>query len=143
MNIVDRLLLKALPPAHHALFWQIVRYGVSGVFVTACQAAIYWTLATPVALHPQAANAIAYVVAVGIGYVTHSLFTFRDQRGESGHATRGLRFVAVSLVSYALNALWVGLFVSWMGWPTWAPIPAMMFLTPGIVFILNRKWVFR
>ena len=30
---------------HGALFWQIVRYGVTGLFVTACQAAIYWTLA--------------------------------------------------------------------------------------------------
>ncbi|MET0248388.1 MAG: GtrA family protein [Sphingobium sp.] len=143
MNIVDRLLASLLPPAHHALFWQLVRYGVSGLFITACQAAIYWTLATPMALHAQVANGIATIVAVAIGYATHSRFTFRDQRGAGGHAARGVRFIGVSLVSYALNALWVGIFVGWMQWPTWTPIPAMLCVTPGIVFVLNRKWVFR
>ncbi|MET0371445.1 MAG: GtrA family protein [Sphingobium sp.] len=137
------MLLNRLSPARRALFWQIVRYGLTGLFVTACQAAIYWTLAAPVGLHPQLANGIGYACAVGIGYVTHSAFTFRGETGESGHAARGVRFIAVSLVSYALNALWVGLCVSWMRWPEWSPIPAMVFVTPVVVFGLNKRWVFR
>jgi putative flippase GtrA len=136
-------ILERLSAEHQALFWQIFRYGVTGLFVTACQAAIYWVLAAPVGLHPQAANGIGYLAAVGIGYVTHSLFTFRGQAATNGHAARGMRFVAVSLVSYALNALWVGLCVTWLGWPAWAPIPAMLFVTPAVVFGLNRQWVFR
>lgn len=132
-----------LTAQQRALFWQIVRYGLSGLFITACQASIYWVLAAIVGMHVQIANSIGYLAAVGIGYVTHSLFTFRGQAGEGGHGARGARFVAVSLVSYALNALWVGLCVTLMRWPEWSPIPAMLFVTPGIVFMLNRKWVFR
>jgi len=135
--------LSPLSPQHRALFWQIVRYGVTGLFVTACQAAIYWVLAAPVGLHPQIANFVGYLAAVAIGYVSHSLFTFRGHGGDAGHAARGFRFVLVSLISYALNALWVFLCVTHMHWPEWSPIPAMIFVTPALVFVLNRQWVFR
>ena len=135
--------LSSLPPERRALFWQIVRYGLSGLFITACQAVIYWTLAAPVGLHPQLANGIGYMVAVMVGYVTHSIFTFRGHGGRDNSAARGVKFVAVSLVSYALNALWVFLCVTHMRWPEWSPIPAMLFVTPAVVFGLNRQWVFR
>lgn len=136
-------LLSRLTPERQALFWQIVRYGLSGLFITACQATIYWTLATLAGWHPQLANTTGYVAAVLIGYVTHSLFTFRDQDSDGNHAARGVKFVAVSLLSYALNALWVFLCVTHMQWPEWSPIPAMIFVTPAVVFGLNRQWVFR
>lgn len=136
-------LLSRLTPERQALFWQIVRYGLSGLFITACQATIYWTLAALAGWHPQLANTTGYVAAVMIGYVTHSLFTFRDQDGDGNHAARGVKFVAVSLLSYALNALWVFLCVTHMQWPEWSPIPAMIFVTPAVVFGLNRQWVFR
>ena len=136
-------LLSRLTPERQALFWQIMRYGLSGLFITACQATIYWTLAALAGWHPQLANTTGYVAAVMIGYVTHSLFTFRDQDSDGNHAARGVKFVAVSLLSYALNALWVFLCVTHMQWPEWSPIPAMIFVTPAVVFGLNRQWVFR
>lgn len=136
-------ILHLIPAEHRPLFFQIARYGLTGLFVTACQAAIYWTLAAPLNLHPQLANGIGYVAAVMIGYVTHSAFTFRDHGSRDNQAARGIRFVAVSLVSYALNALWVWLCVTHMKWPEWTPIPAMVFVTPAVVFGLNRQWVFR
>jgi putative flippase GtrA len=135
--------LSKLSAEHRALFWQVVRYGLTGLFVTACQAAIYWLLAGPAGLHVQLANALGYGAAVVIGYVSHSVFTFRGQARDGGHARRGVKFVAVSLVSYALNALWVWACVTHMGWPLWSPIPAMIFVTPAVVFGLNRQWVFR
>ncbi|MDO7834771.1 GtrA family protein [Sphingobium sp. HBC34] len=136
-------LLSRLSAEHRALFWQIVRYGLTGLFVTACQAAIYWCLAALAGLHVQLANLIGYGAAVVIGYASHSAFTFRGHGEGSSHAARGVRFVAVSLVSYALNALWVYLCVTHMRWPAWSPIPAMLFVTPVVVFGLNRQWVFK
>lgn len=141
MKIVDAF--NALPPERRALFWQIVRYGITGVTVTAMQAAIYWTLAARAGLHPQLANLAGYTAAVCAGYVLHGAFTFRDAARQDRSASRAVRFVAVSLVSLALNALWVWLCVSVMGWAAWTPIPAMMLLTPAIVFVLNKRWVFR
>lgn len=138
--------MKILPEyyaRHRALFWQIIRYGVTGLFVTACQAAIYWSLAALAGIHPQIANFVGYLAAVVIGYVSHSLFTFRDHGAMDNHARRGVKFIIVSLVSYTLNALWVFLCVTHMRWPEWSPIPAMIFVTPAVMFGLNRQWVFR
>ncbi len=60
MNFAERL-----SPQQRALFWQICRYGLTGLFVTACQAAIYWSLAALAGLHVQLANLIGYGGAVG------------------------------------------------------------------------------
>lgn len=135
--------LDALPPERRALFWQIVRYGLTGLTVTAIQSVIYWTLAAIANVHPQLANLAGYIAAVSTGYVLHGAFTFRDQARQNHSATRAARFVAVSAISLALNALWVWLCVTRMDWPEWTPIPAMMSLTPACVFVLNRQWVFR
>lgn len=130
-------------PERRALFWQVVRYGLSGLAVTAIQAAIYWTLAAPVGLHPQIALVAGFCVAVIAGYVLHGAYSFRDDKREDRSAGRAMRFVSVSLVSLGINALWVWLLVTTLGWPEWAPIPAFVFVTPAIVFVLNRQWVFR
>lgn len=141
-----KALWLAWPPERRALAAQVLRYGVVGLGVTMVQAAVYWLLAARAGVHSQIANLAGYGVAVLLGYVLHGRFTFADEeraRGAAAHAARGARFVAVSLVSLALNALWVWLCVSWRHWPEWTPIPAMIFVTPGVVFALNRFWVFR
>lgn len=135
-----------LSPERRALIAQIVRYGVVGLGVTLVQAAVYWLLAARAGLHSQFANLVGYGVAVLLGYGLHGRFTFADEARDgsaAAHAARGARFAMVSLVSLALNALWVWLCVSWRHWPEWTPIPAMIFVTPGVVFLLNRLWVFR
>lgn len=134
---------NGISPERQALFWQVVRYGITGVGVTAVQAAIYWLLATYAKLHPQMAHLIGYGGAVIVGYVTHSTFTFRGHGAQDRPAARGVRFIIASLLSLALNAVWVAICTGMMGWPTWSPIPFMFFVTPALMFVLNRQWVFR
>ncbi|HZV58402.1 MAG TPA: GtrA family protein [Sphingobium sp.] len=122
---------------------QILRYAVTGAGVTALQAAIYWVLAGPAALHPQIANFLGYLAAVASGYVLHGRFTFQGHGGRDRPAARAARFVAVSLLSLALNAFWVWLCIAWAQLPVWSPIPLMGLVTPALVFLLNRQWVFR
>lgn len=141
MKKLDQIAL--MEPEMRALLGQLGRYAATGLAVTALQALIYWLLATPVKLHPQLANGIAYLFAVALGYVLHSAFTFRGHGSRDQGATRGIRFVLVSLVSLGLNAMWVQIFVVWLNWPTWVPVPFMLFVTPFVVFGLNRQWVFR
>lgn len=135
-----------IPAARRALIVQIVRYGLVGLMVTSVQALVYWLLAERAHIHSQIANFAGYICAVCLGYVLHGRYTFAGAAApENGaaHVVRGTRFVAASLVSWGLNALWVWLCVSWRHWPTWTPIPAMLFVTPALVFVLNKKWVFK
>ncbi|MBB4641592.1 GtrA family protein [Rhizorhapis suberifaciens] len=135
--------IAAMEPEMRVLLAQLGRYAATGLAVTALQALIYWLLATPVKLHPQLANGIAYLFAVALGYVLHSAFTFRGHGARDKTAIRGIRFILVSLVSLGLNAMWVQIFVVWLDWATWVPVPFMLFVTPFVVFGLNRQWVFR
>ncbi len=125
------------------MFWQLLRYAITGGFVTALQAAVYWSLAHWGGLHPQLANFIGYLVAVVSGFFLHGQFTFRGHGSRERPLGRVVRFVAVSLLSLALNAFWVWLCTSALGWPLWTPIPLMGVVTPALVFVLNRQWVFR
>jgi len=122
---------------------QLIRYALTGGFVTALQAAVYWVLADRADIHPQLANFLGYLVAVASGYVLHGRFTFRGHGGRDRPLARGARFVAVSLLSLGLNALWVWLCIDRLGWPLWSPVPLMGGITPALVFVLNRQWVFR
>ncbi|HWJ71177.1 MAG TPA: GtrA family protein [Sphingobium sp.] len=122
---------------------QIFRYALTGGFVTALQAAAYWMLAQWAGLHPQFANFLGYLVAVASGFVLHGRFTFRGHGRRDRPVARGLRFAAASLLSLALNAGWVWLCVTRLGWPLWSPVPLMGVVTPAFMFMLNRQWVFR
>lgn len=123
---------------------QFIRYAVTGAAITALQAAVYWGLAGPAGLNPQLANFVGYLAAVASGYVLHGRFSFRSDGERTTSSTgQAIRFMAVSLLSLALNAIWVWLCVTHFKLPLWTPIPLMAIVTPALVFVLNRQWVFR
>lgn len=123
---------------------QFIRYAVTGAAITALQAAVYWGLAGPAGLNPQFANFVGYLAAVASGYVLHGRFSFRsDSARETSSTGQAVRFMIVSLLSLALNAVWVWLCVTHFKLPLWTPIPFMAIVTPALVFVLNRQWVFR
>jgi putative flippase GtrA len=121
---------------------QLARFIVSGALVTALGVGVYAIVALVLRWEPQLGNFLAYVVAVATGYVMHSRWSFRDHGGERTHGTK-LRFVVVSLISYALNSFWVWLLFSHLQLGRAAPIVPMLFVTPAVTFVLNRQWVFR
>jgi len=129
-------------PAVEIVHAQLARFVVSGAFVTALGVGVYAIVALVLRWHPQLGNFLAYVVAVVTGYVMHSRWSFRGHGSERTHGTK-VRFAAVSLISYALNTLWVWLLFTRLHLGRAAPIAPMLFITPAVTFTLNRYWVFR
>jgi putative flippase GtrA len=139
---------KSPPPfltlaPHRDMIGQLVRYGLTGGFVTLIGVGVYWgslkTLGTP----PLLATFLAYLVAVVIGYVLHSRFSFKGHGSRDDTIGTTSRFFAGSLLSYGLNSLFVWLVTGPMARPAeWGIVP-MVFVTPVILFIVNRLWVFR
>ena len=121
---------------------QLARFIISGAMVTALGVGVYAIVALVFRWDPQLGNFLAYVVAVATGYVMHSQWSFRGHGGARTHATK-VRFVIVSLISYALNSFWV-----WLLFTQLAPRPrgadrADAVRHPGGHLLLNRQWVFR
>ena len=135
-------MLRMLSPERRVVAAQLARFIVSGATVTALGVGVYALVALALRWHPQLGNFLAYVVAMATGYLMHSRWSFRDHGGERTHGTK-VRFVIVSLVSYALNSFWVWLLTEALDLdPAW-PILPMLFVTPAVTFLLNRQWVFR
>lgn len=124
-----------------ALIGQIVRYGINGVVVTAVYTAIYVALDTLTHAPVQLCNLAAFLVSVVIGYNLHSRFTFAGQGGRGRSAW--IRFFVAALPSFALNAFWSWLFATALAFPHWTVQVPIWFVTPIMIFAINRWWVFR
>ena len=135
-------MIHDLAPQRRAMLGQLIRFVITGAFVTALGIAVYAIVALVLEWHPQLGNFLAYVTAMAAGYVLHSSWSFRGHGGERTNATKA-RFVIVSLISYALNSFWVWLLFTRLGLGRAAPILPMAFITPAVTFLLNRQWVFR
>lgn len=128
--------------AASVLIGQLIRFGLVGGFVTALGVAAYWIPATFMGVPPLLANLIGYGIAVAFGYVLHSRVSFRGHGNRDNPAQRTMRFFIVSLVSLALNSLFVWVLTGLLAGPTWWPVLPMLFVTPLVTFALNRQWVF-
>ncbi len=135
-------LWDGLGDEHRAFATQVMRYGVVGVGVTLFQIAIFNLGLGAGHMAPLIANAVATAAAMLAGYTIHSRFTF-DGHGSGGSVARtGSRFFVANMVGFAVNSLWVWLFSAVLHWsPHLASLP-VFFVTPALLFWLNRKWVF-
>jgi putative flippase GtrA len=135
-------MLSTLSPERRTVLAQLIRFVISGATVTALSVVVYAIIALVLRWDPQLGNVLAYLIAVATGYVMHSQWSFRGHGSQRTHRTK-VRFVIVSLISYALNSFWVWLLYTHLQWGRAAPIVPMLFVTPAVTFTLNRQWVFR
>ena len=138
----SRLMIPTDTVERRAMLGQLIRFGITGALVTGLGVGVYAIVALLLLWHPQLGNFLAYAVAMATGYVLHSKWSFRDHGAERTHRTK-VRFVIVSLISYALNSFWVWLLYSHLDLHRAVPIFPMLFVTPAVTFLLNRQWVFR
>jgi putative flippase GtrA len=124
------------------LWVQLIRYAVTGSLASIVNLGVYLLLSDRARLHPNLAWLIGFLGAMAVGYVVHSRWSFAGHGRRDNLARTGGRFVAVSLVSFGLNSVWVWLLVTTLHLPSWTPTPLVLGVTPLLVFSLNRRWVF-
>src|SRR5438045_4375337 len=126
----------------HESFRQLFRFALVVFFLAGVYSVIYWYLATYV-MPPMVAVIIAFVVAVSIGFVLHSRWSFRGH-GKREDRRMKIKFLAVQGSGFVLNEIftWVLTGPLFHG-PTWWPLIPAIFVTPFATFALNRQLVFR
>ena len=123
-------------------FGQLVRVAMVGFSLAAIYSAIYWYLATYV-MPPVVAVLIAFLVAVSIGFVLHSRWSFRGHGKREDHAMK-MKFLAVQGSGFLLNEAFTWVLTGpLVHGPTWWPLIPAIFVTPLATFALNRQLVFR
>ena len=136
---------QGLDDRRRALAVQLIRYAITGGGVTLLSTIVYWLAAKrdgPFRIAPLIANILAYLVAVVVGYVVHSRWSFRGHGRRDNPARTSFRFLVASLLSLSLNSFWVWLLTEHIKGATWWPIPLMVLATPLALFWVNRSWVF-
>jgi putative flippase GtrA len=123
-------------------FGQLVRFAIVGFSLAALYSVIYWYLATYV-MAPTLAVVIAFAVAVSLGFVLHSRWSFRGHGKREDHQMK-VKFFLVQGSGFLLNEAftWVLTGPLFHG-PTWWPLIPAIFVTPLATFALNRQLVFR
>jgi putative flippase GtrA len=120
---------------------QLVRFAIVGFSLAALYSVIYWYLATYV-MPPVAAVVIAFLVAVSIGFVLHSRWSFRGHGAREDRQLK-IKFLLVQSSGFVLNEIFTWVLTGPLHGPTWWPLVPAIFVTPLATFLLNRQWVFR
>ena len=123
-------------------FFQLVRFALVGFFLAGVYSAIYWYLATYV-MPPMLAVVVAFAVAVSLGFVMHSRWSFRGHGQREDHRLK-IKFLAVQSFGFVLNEIFTWVLTGpLVHGPTWWPLVPAIFVTPLATFALNRHLVFR
>lgn len=125
----------------HETFRQLVRFAIVGFSLAGVYSAIYWYLATYV-MAPVLAVVVAFLVAVSIGFVLHSRWSFRGHGQQEDHRLK-VKFLLVQGSGFLMNEAFTWLLTGPLHGPTWWPLIPAIFVTPLATFVLNRRLVFR
>ncbi len=134
-------MIQNLDPDRRAMLGQLVRFGIVGFSLAGVYSVIYWYLATFV-MPPMAAVVIAFLVAVSIGFVLHSRWSFRGH-GQREDNRLKVKFLLVQASGFVLNEAFTWLLTGPLRGPTWWPLVPAILVTPLATYLLNRQWVFR
>ena len=129
-------------PGGKALALQLSRYAFAGLALTLGNAGSYWALTDLGGVDPMVSLALTSLIFLVVGYITHARFTFRTGSDGRHWSVRGARFILVRLLGLGINQLFVWLLVKRLGGPTWWPIVPMVLVTPLIIFVLLRSFVY-
>ena len=129
-------------PKIRVLLSSFLKFSGVGLFITFCSAAGYWLLATPAGLDPNLSLVVVFVIFTIVGHRLHGAVSFRDKTGGTLPRNTVIRFSVVNLVGFAMNQASIMILVKVLGYQNWVPIVPMIFVTPIVVFVLNRYWVF-
>lgn len=127
------------------LFYQICRFGVVGLAATFIHIAVFTLLVEMGMGKPMAANVFAFIPAFFVSFYFHMVWTFRSHSGSLGwHLVWPMwKFLLVALLGLALNSFGVHLVTEILKVEYYFSTLFFLFVTPTVLFLLNKHIVFK
>ncbi|GAB2624671.1 hypothetical protein Aab01nite_18470 [Paractinoplanes abujensis] len=119
---------------------ELFRYAISGGAGALTHLGVGAGLAAGLGVRAVLASALGFGASVGVSYWLQRSWVFRST---TGHLVAGGRFLTVTAVAFALNAL-----ILWLGTEALAapfvPVQAVALIAiPVVNYALNSRWTFR
>ena len=117
---------------------ELIKFGVVGASGFVINLAVYQAV---LGIGAHRAAAISFVVSAASNYWWNRHWTFVGKKGS--FALQGARFYVVSLAAFAVNQLWLAVFLDLIGLGKLvSQALAIIFVTP-LNFLGNKLWSFR
>jgi putative flippase GtrA len=139
MGVTDRL--QPLR-AQHAVTFQAMRYAIAGLVITLLFSASYWAITEYLHVDPMISLTIVFLFFTIVSFFTHGSYSFKGHGSRDRSHVRLGRFLAVNLLGFAVNQMFVWVLVKQLGGATWWPMLPFVFVTPLLTFTLHRRWVY-
>jgi putative flippase GtrA len=117
---------------------QLMKFGIVGATGYAINLIVFAAL---LSWGAHVAAAISFVVAAASNYWWNRHWTFVHQKSHIG--AQGARFFVVSLAAFAVNQLWLVLFIDLLHWHKVVSQAIAIILVTPLNFLGNKLWSFR
>jgi putative flippase GtrA len=117
---------------------QLVQFGIVGATGYVINLGVFAAL---LSWGAHVAAAISFVVAAASNYWWNRHWTFVHQKSHIG--AQGARFFIVSLAAFAVNQLWLVVFIDLMHWRKVVSQAIAIILVTPLNFLGNKLWSFR
>lgn len=118
---------------------RIVRFGVVGIAATAVYASSTFVAVGILHLSPVRSSIIGQLVATGVSYFGHTLYSFGLKLD---HRTYFWRFLLIAAITFIVNGAVTWLMAEALGLSYRATIAIVTILIPIVNYVCNRFWVF-
>ncbi len=125
-------------PAISSFVRPALRFGVTGIGVTALHVIIAAGLIDAFDLPPPLANGIAFTVATLTSYLFNTFWSFSQKPARANV----LRFSIVSLLGLSI-AMTVAAAAAAMSFSYWIGIAGVVMIVPLVTFLLHTFWTYR
>ena len=116
---------------------QLAKFGAVGASGFAINLAVYKLL---LGIGAHRAAAVSFAVSAASNYWWNRHWTFATQKGHFG--AQGARFYVVSVVAFAVNQLWLTVFLDWLHWGKLVAQAVAIILVVPLNFLGNKLWSF-
>lgn len=120
-------------------FGRIIRFGMTGVFVTLVYAVVTIVISEMNIAGPMVATVIGYSIAATLSYLGHLYFSFRV---EPDHRAYLYRFAITTVVTFTITMGTTWLFTEMWSGSVLMAIITVSVLIPVMSYVCNRCWVF-
>lgn len=122
----------------HSLLKRTIRFGATGVFVTALHVVIATLCIHLILPDPSIANGIAFSVATVVSYLMHTKWSFSSEM----EGKNLMRFIVVSIIGLMLSLI-IPFITKSMGFDYIVGTVAVVIALPITNFVLHNFWTYR
>ena len=122
---------------------QLVSFGLIGLIATFVHALVFHFSYVYLEFSSLRANTVGFLIAFSVSYMGQFRITFRrESKQVSNKYGAFLKFFCVAMIGFGLNTVFAFVVIDVMVMPHYVYLFLLCCVTPLVIFLLTKLWVF-